>query len=160
MTESTPPTSNLARAWTWARERGPGFAIEALVNFVAPFLIYDLSKGRLGDVHALMASSAPPIAWSIIEFVRRRRVDALSLLVLGGIALSLLAFAGGGGARFLQLRENLVGGLIALIAIPGVRVLASFIDAVRRGDRLLIFATGTVLTILVSQVVYQSLRSR
>jgi hypothetical protein len=122
LTESPSPTSNLAGAWTWIRERGPGFAIEALVNFVAPFLIYDLSKGRLGDVHALMASSAPPIAWSIIEFVRRRRVDALSILVLGGIALSLLAFAGGGGARFLQLRENLVGGLIAFIFLGSAAI--------------------------------------
>jgi hypothetical protein len=34
--------------------------------------------------------------------------------VLSGIALSLFAFAGGGGVKFLQLRENLVAGLVGL----------------------------------------------
>jgi hypothetical protein len=96
------------------RDSGPGFLVEAGVNFLGPLLIYDMSRDRLGEVGALMASSAPPIAWSLVEFLRRRRVDALSILVLTGIALSLLAFVGGGGARFLQLREKLVTVLIGL----------------------------------------------
>lgn len=62
-----------------------------------------------------MASSVPPILWSIAEFVRRRRVDAVSMLVLAGIVLSLLAFIGGGSVKFLQLRENFVTVLIALV---------------------------------------------
>jgi hypothetical protein len=36
------------------------------------------------------------------------------VLVVGGIALSLLAMLGGGGAQFLQLREKLVSGVIGL----------------------------------------------
>ena len=56
----------------------------------------------------------PPILWSLVEFARHRRLDALSVLVVCGIALSLLAMLGGGGARFLQLREKLVTGLIGL----------------------------------------------
>jgi uncharacterized membrane protein len=83
------------------------------------------------------------------------RIGVLVVAVLFSAGL-LLVFA----RLMVPASYALAGGLIALIAIPGVRVLASFIDAVRRGDRLLIFATGTVLTILVSQVVYQSLRSR
>jgi hypothetical protein len=56
----------------------------------------------------------PPILWSAIEFARKRKVDAVSLMVIAGIVLSLLAFLGGGSARFLQLRENLVTGIIGL----------------------------------------------
>jgi intracellular septation protein A len=56
----------------------------------------------------------PPIAWSLIEFVRKRRVDFLSLFILASIGLSLLAFVGGGSVRFLQLRENLVTGVFGL----------------------------------------------
>ena len=41
-----------------------------------------------------MASSAPPILRSVVEFARARRVDALSMLVLGGAVI-------GGGAYFL-----------------------------------------------------------
>ena len=69
-----------------------------------------------------MASSAPPILWSIIEFARVRKVDALSMLVIGGIVLSLLAFAGGGGVKFLQLRENLVNGVIGLIFLGSAAI--------------------------------------
>ena len=91
-------------------------------HFVAPFLIYDLAKRGLGDVRALIASSAPPIAWSLFEFARKRRVDAVSMLVLAGIALSLLAFIGGGGARFLQLREKLVTALIGLVFLGSAAI--------------------------------------
>jgi hypothetical protein len=65
----------------------------------------------------LLASSAPPILWSLVEFARHRRLDALSVLVVSGIALSLLAMLGGGGARFLQLREKLVTGVIGLVFV-------------------------------------------
>src|SRR4029078_5548320 len=77
-------------------------------------IIYNYAEAPLGEVRALLASSAPPIGWSLVEFARHRRVDALSLLVVCGIALSLLAMLGGGGAKFLQLREKLVTGVIGL----------------------------------------------
>jgi hypothetical protein len=107
--------SRLDRIVAYARANGVRIGTEALVNFIGPFVIYNLAKPALGDVYALMASSAPPILWSIVEFIRARRVDALSLIVLTGIGLSLLAFLGGGGVRFLQLREKLVTALIGLI---------------------------------------------
>jgi hypothetical protein len=105
----------MAKAWGLIRQHGPNAALEIVVNFLGPLLIYDYAKPHLGDVKALIASSAPPILWSLIEFVRKRRVDAVSMLVLAGIALSLLAFIGGGGARFLQLREKLVTVTIGLV---------------------------------------------
>jgi hypothetical protein len=96
--------------------------LEVAVNFVLPFLIYSYANDRLGPVPALMAASAPPILWSVAGFVRERKVDAISILVLSGIALSLLAFAGGGGVKFLQLRENLVAGLVGLIFLGSAAI--------------------------------------
>jgi hypothetical protein len=107
--------SRLDGIWRWLRTSGPGVGLEVLVNGVLPYVIYTLTQARLGDVRALIASSVPPIVWSLLEFVRHRRVDAISLLVLSGIAFSLLAVLGGGGAKFLQLRENLVTGAIGLL---------------------------------------------
>ncbi len=104
------------------RERGASVGLEVVVNAVLPFVIYQMADARLGDVGALLASSAPPIAWSVAEFARRRRVDALSMLVLAGIVLSLLAMAGGGGAKFLQLRENLVTAVIGLVFLGSALV--------------------------------------
>ncbi|HEY7901208.1 MAG TPA: VC0807 family protein [Caulobacteraceae bacterium] len=121
MSETSRP-SVIGAARTFIRERGLATLLEFAVNFGAPLLIYDLSRTRLGDVHALMASSVPPIAWSLIEFIRKRRVDALSIIVLAGIALSLLAFFGGGGAKFLQLREKLVTAIIGLAFVVSVLI--------------------------------------
>jgi hypothetical protein len=118
----TTMTEDIRKAALFIRQHGAGIAVEILVNFALPFLIYDFARRDLGDVHALIAASAPPIAWSLVEFARKRRVDALSILVLAGIALSLLAFIGGGSARFLQLRENLVTGLIGLVFLGSAAI--------------------------------------
>ena len=106
--------ADFSKAAAYVRAHGARIGLEALANFIGPFLIYQLEHERLGDVRALLAASIPPIAWSVIEFARRRRLDAASILVLAGIALSLLAYLGGGSVRFLQLREKLVTALIGL----------------------------------------------
>jgi hypothetical protein len=95
---------------------------DVLVNIALPFLIYSLMAPRFGDAKALMASSAPPIMWSIIEFARHRRVDALSLLVLSGIGLSLLAFIGSGSVKVLQLREKLVTIIIGVVFLGSAAI--------------------------------------
>src|SRR5438105_13481376 len=97
------------------RKNGGHVLVEVLVNFAVPFVIYSYAEAPLGAVRALLASSLPPILWSLVEFARHRRLDAVSLLVVSGIALSLLAMIGGGGVRFLQLREKLVTGVIGLV---------------------------------------------
>jgi hypothetical protein len=114
---------NLGRqAGHFLRERALTIVIEVAVNFLFPMLIYDWVKPSRGDVVALMASSAPPMLWSLVEFARARRVDAVSMLALAGIALSLLAFAGGGSAHFLQLREKLVTSLVGLIFLGSAAI--------------------------------------
>jgi hypothetical protein len=98
------------------------FAREIVVNVALPFAIYRLTCGTLGDVHALIVSSAPPTLWSIAEFIRHRRADALSLLVLFGIALSLLAYIGGGSIKLLQLRERLVTIIVAFVFLGSAAI--------------------------------------
>ena len=109
-------------ALTWARTNGLKLVLEIAVNFALPFVVYRATHDRLGDVNALIAASAPPLVWGILEFVRRRRIDALSLLALAGIGLSLIAFIGGGGVRFLQLREQLVGAVVGLLFLGSAAI--------------------------------------
>jgi hypothetical protein len=111
-------------------------AIELLVNFLLPYVIYVKAEAGIGQVHALLAASLPPIAWSVIEFARKRRVDAVSILVLAGIFLSLLAFLGGGSVRFLQLRENLVTGLIGLVFLGSAAIGRPLIYQLARAGKL------------------------
>ena len=124
------------RTIAYIRENGSHLASEVLVNFILPFAIYNYAEGPLGDVRALLVSSAPPILWSLVEFARHRRLDALSLLVVSGIALSVLAMLGGGGVRFLQLREKLVTGVIGLAflgsAVIGKPLIYELARATRR----------------------------
>ena len=69
-------SSRLQQALDWVRKNGSGLGLEMLVNGAAPVVIYDLEAKPLGDVGALLASSVPPILWSIAEFARRRRIEA------------------------------------------------------------------------------------
>jgi uncharacterized membrane protein (DUF485 family) len=105
--------------------------LEILCNFILPWLCYRLAKPHWGEIHAIMASAAPPILWSLVEFARNRRIDAISIMVLGGIGLSLVGFALGGSPKLLLMRESLITGLIglafvvsALIGKPLIYVLA------------------------------------
>ncbi|PRX26581.1 hypothetical protein B0G75_11883 [Paraburkholderia sp. BL18I3N2] len=93
----------------------PGFVLELAVNFLLPWLAYRLALPHLGETGALIASAAPPIVWSLIELARFRRVDALSVLVVAGIVLSVAAMALGGSPRMLLLRESLISGAIGVV---------------------------------------------
>lgn len=120
--ERVPSERMLARATAYLRKEGSRISLELLVNFILPFAIYSYAQAPLGDVGALLISSVPPILWSLVEFARHRRLDALSVLVICGIALSLLAMLGGGGVRLLQLREKLVTALIGLVFVGSAAV--------------------------------------
>lgn len=108
------------------------FALEMVVNIVLPWLVYWLAKPRLGEVHAIMVSAIPPILWSLGGFIRRRVLDALSIIVLAGIGLSLLGFALGGSPRLLLLRESLITGLIGLAFLASVVIGRPLIEVLAR----------------------------
>jgi hypothetical protein len=114
--------SRAAQILTFIRNNGLTILREGGINVVLPYIIYSYAQPHYGDVKGLIASSAPPIVWSIIEFARHRRVDVLSIFVLLGIVLSLLAFVGGGGVKFLQLREKLVTVIFAAIFLGSAAI--------------------------------------
>ncbi|MFM0242651.1 VC0807 family protein [Paraburkholderia phytofirmans] len=93
----------------------PGFVLELAVNFLLPWLAYRLALPHLGETGALIASAVPPIVWSLIELARFRRIDALSVIVVAGIVLSVAAMALGGSPRMLLLRESLISGAIGVV---------------------------------------------
>lgn len=88
--------------------------VELGVNLALPWLAYTLAQPHWGETGGLIASAVPPLAWSLYELARFKRLDAVSLLVLAGIALSVLAMALGGGPRMLLMRESLISGAVGL----------------------------------------------
>jgi hypothetical protein len=87
---------------------------EFVINVLGPWGAFELVDKSLGDTNALIVSALPPLAWSIIELVRTRRTDAISVVVITGILLTLVATMLGGSPRLLQIRENAVTGLIGV----------------------------------------------
>src|SRR5579871_5015738 len=91
-TDRAPPARTAKKAYS-ARTHLLMTGLELVVNFAAPLAIFTLERAALGDTRSLMVAAAPPILWSIGRLIFARRLDAISLLVLCGIALSLAAFA-------------------------------------------------------------------
>jgi hypothetical protein len=110
----TAESGALARGLNLIRGNIGGILVELIINFALPYVIYGYFEHRQGEVMALIYSSGPPIAWTIIVLAWKREVDVISAFVVAGIALSLLAMLGGGSVKFLQLREKLVTVIIGL----------------------------------------------
>jgi hypothetical protein len=91
------------------------FALDLAVNFLLPWLTYRVARPHVDEAHAIMISAVPPIAWGLVTFARKRKVDAFSILSLGGIAFSLGVFALGGSPKVLLVRESFVSGAIGVV---------------------------------------------
>lgn len=90
-------------------------AADLLVNLALPWLVYHFAEPVWGEYGALLASGVPPVLWSAGELAWHRRIDALSVIVLAGIALSISATLLGGDARLLLVRESLISGAIGVL---------------------------------------------
>ncbi len=114
MPEARRPHGNLAaRPADWRSRLS--LLLDLAVNLLLPWLVYDHTVGTWGERGALLWSALPPTLWSLWELYRYRRLDAMSALVLAGIALSLLAMLGDGDSRWLLVRESLVTGAVGLL---------------------------------------------
>jgi intracellular septation protein A len=92
-----------------------------LINAIAPYIVYQLAEPHTGGVIALALSAVPPAIESVWSVVRKRKLDIASVLVLGGIAVSLVLIALGGSERVLLLRDSLITSVVGLaIAISAV----------------------------------------
>lgn len=78
-------------------------------------MVYRLVEGSTSTVTALLLSSLPPIIWSLLQLIWSRKLDVISLLVIAGIAASLLATLLGGNPRLLLVRESFITGIFGLV---------------------------------------------
>ncbi|GAB0113607.1 VC0807 family protein [Acidisoma sp. C75] len=94
--------------------------LELGANILAPWAVYSLLAPHYGDFAGLVGSALPPLLWSLFELARSRRLDAVSVIVLAGIILTMLATFLGGSPKLLQIRENAVTGLIGLVFLASL----------------------------------------
>jgi hypothetical protein len=94
-----------------------------LVNVALPWLAYRLALPHWHQLGALLASAVPLLAWMGWDLLRHRHFDALSAIVLAGVALSVLVRLVGGDARMQSMEDPMVSGMIgasflASLALP------------------------------------------
>jgi hypothetical protein len=106
-------TKDMGKFTIWLRRNWLRVSLDLAVNFAAPVLIYGWAQPGYGQARALLFSTVPPLLWGVSSFVKERKVDALSVIALVGISLSLLMFAGGGSAQLIALKEKMVTLLFA-----------------------------------------------
>jgi len=85
-----------------------------LVNAIAPYIVYELAEPRVGGMAALALSAVPPAVEGVLSVVRKRKLDVVAAMVLGGIAISLGLVALGGSERVLLLRDSLITSVVGL----------------------------------------------
>lgn len=92
-----------------------------VINALAPYLVYELAEPHTGGLVALALSAVPPAIESVWSVVKKKKLDAMAALVLGGLAVSFVLVALGGSERVLLLRESLITSILGLaIAISAV----------------------------------------
>ena len=89
---------------------------------VTPHLVFvqELDGHYPSLLPAIVPGPDHPARASVSIGVVRLAPKVRFLLVIAGIVLSLQASVGGGSARLLQLRENLVTGLIGLVFLVSI----------------------------------------
>jgi len=91
-----------------------------LIAAVLPYTTYELLTNyepSMSKVAALAISGSFPAAHNLITLIRRRALDIVGVIVLVGIAVSIVATMLGGGPRMLLIRESFVTGTLGLIAL-------------------------------------------
>lgn len=83
-----------------------------IVNVAFPWVAYRLAFPHWGQLGALLASALPLIAWMTWDLLRYRHFDALSGIVLAGIALSLIAIAVTRNSRIRAFEDPMVSGMV------------------------------------------------
>jgi hypothetical protein len=100
------PTDPVARRV--ARE----IVVSILLGGVAPYVAYVLLRPHFEEVPSLLIGSLFPAVLEVVSFARHRRLDPVSTLNLGALAISAVIATTGGSARFMLMKESLVTGAI------------------------------------------------
>ena len=104
-----------------APSRTRAIVTDIMLNVVAPYGCYALlRRSGASEAGALVLSAALPAAVAVVSLVVRRRINGLSLLVIGASALSLGATALSGSAWFALIRPSFVTGIIAMVFLASL----------------------------------------
>jgi hypothetical protein len=91
-----------------------------LVNVACPYLTYRFLREYapgIPIVFALALSGVFPALGNIVSLVRNRTLDIIGIIVLTGIAVSIIAAFVGGDPKVVLIRESLVTGALGMVCL-------------------------------------------
>jgi hypothetical protein len=121
---ATPFTAGAERVRPSAVNRPPISWISLVISAVVPLIVYFLVRSRTADdTTALAIAWLIPVAWTLFNSVRRRRVDPIGMIaVVGyGIALTVTVWFGTGDLP-LKLHHGVVVGILGFICLGSIVV--------------------------------------
>lgn len=115
-------TAATAEAMMPQAERTPSphslrvIGLDIVLNVALPYAGYAaLRHAGQSEARALVLSALLPAGVAVFSLIQRRRLNALSLLVVGATALSLAATALSGSAWFALVRPSFITGTLAIV---------------------------------------------
>ncbi len=96
-----------------------GLLPSLLINIVCTLIIYNLLSPRFpsASIIPLLVASLFPVLGNIISVLRRHRLDVIGVMILIGLAVSIVAVLLGGSPRLLLIRESFTTGAIGLVLL-------------------------------------------
>jgi hypothetical protein len=87
-----------------------------ILSIACTLIIYNLLRPHfpLTSIIPLLIASLCPIFGNIVSIVRHRQLDIFGVMVLLGIAVSIIGVLLGGGPQLLLIRESFVTGAVGL----------------------------------------------
>lgn len=93
-----------------------GLLPSLLINIACTLIIYNLLSPHFPptSIIPLLVASLFPVLGNIISILRRHRLDIIGVMILIGLAVSVIAILLGGSPRLLLIRESFTTGAIGL----------------------------------------------
>ncbi|WGS52068.1 DUF3159 domain-containing protein [Paraburkholderia sp. D15] len=98
----------------------PRYLTALVVNVALPWLVYRLALPHWGLPGALIASALPLLAWMSWDLLRHRHFDALSAMVLAGIALAIPVTAVSHNPETRALEDPMVSAAIGVVFLASL----------------------------------------
>jgi hypothetical protein len=102
------------------RAMAPSTIFGALI----PLAVYYIVRKHVGgDAPALMIAGAIPAAWVVVEWIRKRTLDAIGSITLFGFIAGIIAsLALGGNAFVLKVRDSAFTAVFGLVCLATLRM--------------------------------------
>jgi hypothetical protein len=99
-------------------------APSTIFGAIIPLAVYYSVRPHVdGDAPALMIAGAIPAAWVVVEWVRKRTLDAIGSITLFGFIAGIIAsVALGGNAFVLKVRDSAFTAVFGLVCLASLRL--------------------------------------